>query len=117
MTAWGAKADGRPCPGGSARRGGAVVDAKRDPDVAGGASTDFDLVDEGGVVGIGQLERGVACLENDDASTFGHECGSLGEAEDIAVEVQGFVELVRGHHEPQLADSEPGRAHDGCLTA
>ena len=46
------------------RRRARVVDLERDADVAGDAPPDLDLVDEGGVRRIGQLQRGAAAVED-----------------------------------------------------
>ena len=55
-----------PAAASSRRHRARVVDLERDADVTGHTPPDFHLVDERGMRGIGQLERGAAGLEDHD---------------------------------------------------
>ena len=80
-----------------------VVHLERDADVPGDAAPDLDLVDEGGVRRVGQLERGDAGFQDHDTTVRRGVRGSLAQAEHVAVEVQRLVVVLCRHDEPQFA--------------
>src|SRR3954451_11136271 len=92
------------------RRGCRIIDLERDADVAGDAATDLDLVDELGLAPIGDLERGSARLEDDDPTVWRRIGGSFRQTEDVAIEPDGGVKIVRCHDKPHLADGVHGVA-------
>ena len=81
-----------------------VVHLEREADVAGDTAADLDLVDERGVLGLEQLERRAAGLEDGDAAAAG-EGGHLLQPEHVAIEAEGLVVVLGGDADAQLADA------------
>ena len=92
-----------PALGEQAGRRARVVHLESDADVPGDAPPDLQLVDVGGVVRIGQLERGAPGLQDRDPPVRRRVRGPLAQPEHVAVEAQRLVVVLRRHDQPQLA--------------
>ncbi len=92
------------------------LDLEGDADVPGHALPHLHLVDEGRVRRVGDLERGVAGLEDRDAAARRAEGGALAQPEHVPVEMQRLVVIGRRHDEPKLAYilGFSGSGHDAC---
>lgn len=81
-----------------------VIDAEGDAHVAGDAMADLHLVDVGRVPGVGQFQGGAAGIEDGDATPRGGHGVDLRHSEDVAIDMQGLVEVRGGDDEAELMD-------------
>ena len=93
------------------RRRDRVLDLEGEADRPGDApSSDFDLVDQAGLVDGQQLERRPPRIEDGSAPSFFFPLVSDGQAEDVPIEANRLRIVLDGERDAELADGALGHA-------